>query len=170
MRVNLPEDFVAPWDQWCREMMAASREELGDEWDAAWMEAPVWNYLMPPGRCGAQAVLGVWLPSVDKVGRRFPLTLCALAESGLDLEDGALWLQRAQEAGVAGIVEDVAHEDVMERLLAACEDMKTPENGAPLWWTEGSPLVKPQQLSFDGFPPLSLAGTLLRDPTLTEPI
>jgi type VI secretion system protein ImpM len=170
LRASLPEDFVAPWDSWCREMLAASREELGDAWFDAWMEAPIWRFLLPPGTCGAQAVLGIWLPSVDKVGRHFPLALCALAPSTLDLMDGAAWLQAAEDAGLDGIMNDAPHESLAARLTAPAPDSPTPEQGAALWWTEGSPQVAAKQFLIPGLLPVSLAGAMLRDPVTTEPV
>jgi type VI secretion system protein ImpM len=168
VRAGLPEDFVAPWDYWCREMMAASRAELGEDWLDAWLEAPIWRFLLPPGACGANAVLGVWLPGMDKVGRHFPLALCALAPSVIDLDYGAAWLDAAEEAGLAGVLDDVPHETLAERLLAPVPDLITPESGAALWWTQGSPRVQPTQHAISGLLPTSLAGAMLRDAAIPE--
>ncbi len=66
------------------------------------MEAPIWRFLLPAGACGAQAALGVWLPSVDRVGRQFPLALCALAPLGADLLDGGAWLDGGGSGGAGG--------------------------------------------------------------------
>jgi len=170
VRAGLPEDFVAPWDFWCREMMAASRAELGEAWADAWMEAPIWHFLLPPGACGPLAALGVWLPSVDKVGRHFPLALCALSPSAVDLCDGADWLMAAEEAGLAGVLEDVPHEALAARLAEPVSDRMTPEDGACLWWTEGAPNVAPARRIVAGLLPVSLAGAMLRDAAPTETI
>ena len=40
---------------------------------------PVWRFVLPPGLCGRNGVLGIWLPSVDKAGRYSPLTIAATA-------------------------------------------------------------------------------------------
>jgi type VI secretion system protein ImpM len=167
VRVGLPEDFVAPWDAWCRAMLNASRAALGDGWEEAWMSAPVWRFLLPPGPCGPYAALGVWLPSVDKVGRHFPFAAFALAESSVDLEEGGVWLDRAEAAGLAGVVEDEPHDRLAARLEAGVEDVMLPGAG---WWTEGSPLVQPRRYDIAALLPESAAGAMLRDPDFAEQV
>ncbi len=166
VRANLPEDFIAPLDAWCRECLAASRQALGGDWEAAWMTAPIWRFFLPPGACGPQAVLGVWLPSTDKVGRHFPFVLCALAASAVDLEDGGVWADAAEAAGLSCIVEDTPHEAIAQILQMPVADAALP---APGWWTEGSPLVKPRRFEISGMLPPSHAGAMLRDPEPAEP-
>jgi type VI secretion system protein ImpM len=39
------------------------------------MSVPIWRFCLSPGVAGASGVIGVLMPSVDRVGRRFPLTL-----------------------------------------------------------------------------------------------
>lgn len=39
------------------------------------MSAPIWRFSAAAGLAGPDAVLGVMMPSVDRVGRQFPLTL-----------------------------------------------------------------------------------------------
>ncbi len=165
VRVGLPEDFVAAWDGWCRSMLAAARAALGEAWLEAWMQAPIWRFLLPAGACGGQAVLGVWLPSVDKVGRQFPLVMCALAQLADDLLDGADWLAAAEAAGLDGVLEDTPHEALAARLRQPAADAALPGFG---WWTAGSPLVTPRRLEISGLPPEEFAGEMLRDLVVAE--
>ena len=46
--------------------------------------------------CGAQAVLGLMLPSVDRAGRYFPLTFAALSRMALPDGSGEAWLDAAK--------------------------------------------------------------------------
>jgi type VI secretion system protein ImpM len=124
------------------------------------MEAPVWHFLMPAGACGPMAVLGVWVASVDRVGRHFPFGVFALAESVVDLEAGGGWLDVAEAVAVSGVVEDAPHEDFLARLAAPVADAML---AGPGWWTEGSPLVEPRGLEIAGLPPVALAPDMLRD-------
>ncbi len=76
-RINVPAGFVAAWDAWIQNGMLAAQGALGGSWDAHYMSAPIWRFCLSPGLAGPQKVMGVLMPSVDRVGRRFPLTLMA---------------------------------------------------------------------------------------------
>jgi type VI secretion system protein ImpM len=84
VRRGLPESFVAPWDAWLQQGMAAARAALGEDFSESWQAAPTWHFRLPAGACGPDAVAGVLLPSEDLVGRLFPLTLAALLDAAPD--------------------------------------------------------------------------------------
>jgi type VI secretion system protein ImpM len=129
------------------------------------MEAPIWRFLIRPGACGDQAVLGVWFASVDRVGRHFPFGVFALASSAIDLEDGGGWLELAETLGLACILDDAPHGELGPALELG------PENGGlvePGWWTEGSPNVAPRRLDVFDLLPGVLAGAMLMDAAPVE--
>jgi type VI secretion system protein ImpM len=72
---RLPRQFIEPWDQWLQGGLAASREQLGQSWLDIFLVSPIWQFALSPGLCGNDAWAGVMMPSVDKVGRYFPLML-----------------------------------------------------------------------------------------------
>lgn len=74
----LPLDFVNNWHEWLQVSMAAARTALGDEFLRYYLNCPAWKFLMAPGICGAQAAVGLTIPSVDKVGRYFNFTLATM--------------------------------------------------------------------------------------------
>lgn len=78
---RLPRQFIEPWDQWLQGGIAASREQLGAGWLDTFLFSPIWQFGLAPGLCGDDAWAGVLMPSVDKVGRYFPLTLAAKVPS-----------------------------------------------------------------------------------------
>jgi type VI secretion system protein ImpM len=164
LRAGLPEDFVTAWDAWCRDFLNVTRAALADDWEPAWMEAPIWHFLLPAGACGTKAALGVWVASVDKVGRHFPFTAVALAASSIDLESGGFWLGMAEEIALSGVVDDAPHEDFAARLAAPAAQASL---AGPGWWTQGSPLVAPQRLEISGLPGPDFAPLMLRDLTPT---
>ncbi len=146
VRAGLPREFVTPWDDWLQRMLPASRDALGEAWLPAWMEAPVWRFRLRPGVCGPLAALGVLMPSVDRAGRHFPLTLARTAPSLAVLGSGA-WLDAAEEIGFAALEQDITPEGLTERLEAAepaaltdAVPLDLPE-GACAWWTAGAPRV-----------------------------
>ena len=75
---NLPRSFIDPWDNWLQEALAGSREQLGEQWLRSYLTSPVWRFALSGGLCGEQVVAGVLIPSVDRVGRYFPLAITAL--------------------------------------------------------------------------------------------
>ena len=77
---RLPRQFVEPWDQWLQNGIAASHEQLGKNWLDTFLVSPIWHFGLAPGLCGEDAWAGVMMPSVDRVGRYFPLTLAAKVE------------------------------------------------------------------------------------------
>lgn len=76
-RLGVERDFVAPWDLWLQATLVAAESDLGARFEAFYMSAPIWRFALPPGVAGLQGAVGVLMPSVDRVGRRFPLTLMA---------------------------------------------------------------------------------------------
>jgi type VI secretion system protein ImpM len=165
VRDGLKEEFVEAWDGWCRRMLGASRAALGAAWERAWMEAPIWRFLIPAGACGGQAVLGVWFASVDKVGRHFPFGVFALASATIDLEDGGAWLDLAETLALACILDDAPHGELGAALgeVLAADGLIDPG-----WWTEGSPRRRPQRLEVFDLLPEDYAGAMLMDPAPAE--
>ncbi len=65
------------WDPWLAESVSQSRGKLGDRWLDCYLTSPVWRFAISAGLCGESAWVGVIMPSVDKVGRYYPMTLGA---------------------------------------------------------------------------------------------
>jgi type VI secretion system ImpM family protein len=75
LRRRVTDDFVAGWDPWLQHCIADSRAALGESWLETYLTSPVWRFALGPHVCGAAPVAGLLVPSVDRVGRYFPLTL-----------------------------------------------------------------------------------------------
>jgi type VI secretion system protein ImpM len=82
---RMPWDFTETWDAWLQAGLAQARERLGAQWLAAYLNAPVWRFALAPGLAGASAWAGLWFPSVDRVGRHFPMTVAAAVPAGQPL-------------------------------------------------------------------------------------
>lgn len=70
-----PAAFVEAWDGWLQDVIEASHEQLGEQWLNHWLATPICRFALSPGVIGEQGWLGILVPSVDRVGRYFPLTL-----------------------------------------------------------------------------------------------
>jgi type VI secretion system protein ImpM len=77
LRRRASDAFLEVWDPWLQECMAASRLALGERWLDVYLTSPAWRFVCAPGTCGPAPVIGLMAPSVDRVGRYFPVTLVA---------------------------------------------------------------------------------------------
>jgi type VI secretion system protein ImpM len=149
VRKNLPRDFTDAWDAWWQRGLAETQRRSPDGWRDAWLEAPVWRFVLPPGLCGANGVLGLWMPSVDRAGRYSPLTIAATTRSDWASYVGPMmrFLEDAETAGRDALEQDLSPAALLERIQEAfiASDAPSPAldlvPGQAAWWTEGGPRV-----------------------------
>lgn len=137
---RLPMAFVDAWDHWLSAGMAQLREDAPGAWLSAYLDSPVWRFvLMPgvlPGPCGQSAWAGVLMPSVDRVGRYFPMTLACSLHAPACAASPALWQWLAQLDELAA---DALYGDwSIERLEDALARMP------PLTRTQAAPVLPEQ--------------------------
>jgi type VI secretion system protein ImpM len=77
---GLPQSFVKPWDTWLAAGLHVSQQQLGADWLDAYLVSPLWRFVLAADVCGPQPVVGVLMPSIDRVGRYFPLTIAQTIE------------------------------------------------------------------------------------------
>jgi len=138
VRHGLPGDFVQAWDGWVQSVLPAVREGLGAEWDSVWSAAPGWCFALPGGVCGSASVTGVWMPSVDRVGRAFPLVIAVCG--AVDAVDAQGFRAGAAEQARAAIVHRWPPEMLRARiaeLRVAGTDAADEADGTALWWRSG---------------------------------
>jgi len=162
VRLGLPREFTEAWDAWLSPAIAGSRISMGEDWLPAFLEAPVWRFMLAPGLCGGQAALGLMLPSVDRAGRYFPLTFAALFGDGAPVSDSA-WLDGAEAAGRAALEDDAAPEQLGAMLGLPAAITLPAEIGAMqgIWWTDGSPRVAATRFTLSGMPDACVYATML---------
>ena len=98
---RLDGDFRAGFDAWLQRSVATSKRQLGAAWLPTYLRSPIWRFVLGPHLCGASPSLGVMIPSVDRVGRYYPLVLAAQLPDCLSpgtLFHGARdWFDRAEQ-------------------------------------------------------------------------
>lgn len=150
VRENLPRDFTDAWDSWWLRGMADTQQRYGEDWREAWLEAPVWRFVLPPGLCGAGGVLGLWMPSVDRAGRYSPLTIAATAPTDWAPLVPAMmeFLDEAEEAGRDALADDLSPTELLQRIEEAFDILVPVADpalvlapGQVALWTEGGPRV-----------------------------
>jgi type VI secretion system protein ImpM len=113
-------DFLDQWEPWLQSGVSASQAMLKDQWQQAFLRAPIWRFWLGADLCGVTTI-GAFMPSLDKVGRYFPLTLMASADQGatipppeIDSQDD--WFKAAEDF----LISTLDHEKTFE---AAAQDL-----------------------------------------------
>ncbi|WP_390915576.1 type VI secretion system-associated protein TagF [Pseudosulfitobacter sp. SM2401] len=157
-RINAPQAFVEPWDIWLQTGMQEVRRLLGPDWQACFMSAPVWRFTLGAGLAGPDAMLGVLMPSVDRVGREFPLTLMATVSdpaSPTEVHAGAGDVFRSLEDVALDALDDDMTRDTLAQSLSrlSVPQFKTTTTGRSLSsvWTAILD-DDPKTMTCDGLP------------------
>ena len=78
---GIRQDVLGPLETWLQTAVAASRSELGREWEELYLVAPIWRVWIGSGVLGANCA-GALMPSVDGIGRFFPLLALYVCDDG----------------------------------------------------------------------------------------
>lgn len=117
---RLPRSFVTAWDAWLQSSLHATRAHAGDAWLERFRNSPLWRFVLTPGVCDATAWAGVIMPSVDRVGRYFPLTIASQIDTpdrGLAaLLTGSSWFAALEQAALSTLDLQCSPELLDERL------------------------------------------------------
>ena len=149
--LNAPRPFLTLWENWVQAGLAASREQLGKDWQDAFLKAPIWRFWLGRDIGGAETV-GALMPSVDGIGRYFPLTVFAAADDGMTIDPPTTNAMDAWfggiEAGMLSALETTAPEapaELAEKLpaptmrtrAAAAPPPMHPAKGMAVWHAPG---------------------------------
>lgn len=141
VRFGLSATIIDALDGWMRGCLAVSHTALSDDWADCWMDAPVWRFRIAIDNV---RIGGIWLPSMDKVGRWFPLLIAADAASA-----GPLWLDAAEALGFAAVTADLTPDALATQLAAIPPDHTHVESG---WWTIGAPRKQATRIALGTLP------------------
>ena len=137
---RLPPLFLEPWDRWLAAGLAAWRES-DEGWLQAFLAAPTWRFALGRGVPFEQSpgYAGVLMPSVDRVGRYFPLTVARPRRAG-ETQIPEAWLG-AVEGIAVGALEGDWNVERFEVELGRLEDADGsgptwPDDERTSWWCE----------------------------------
>lgn len=125
---RLTPEWIAQWDAWLAEGLHQLREAVPETWLADYLASPAWRFALLPGSLpdgsGEGLRIGVMIPSVDRVGRYFPLVVVSAPlprPSGAGVAALWQWAGQLEEIAVAAL-----HEDWSAEALDAALDAASP--------------------------------------------
>lgn len=87
---RMPHALESEWDSWVRAGMDELRSVSPETWPEVFVSAPVWFFAAAARVTGSAVLMGALAPSMDRVGRYYPLTILAAApDVGCALADDA---------------------------------------------------------------------------------
>jgi type VI secretion system protein ImpM len=124
--IGAPREFLNVWEPWLQGGLSASKVSLGDDWQNAFVTAPIWRFWLGADICGS-TVTGAFMSSLDGVGRYFPLTLFAIADSDTAIPPPEFDNQENWFAGVEQFLMSTLEEGIeFESLTAALDQLNPP--------------------------------------------
>lgn len=119
---NLNSGFVQLWDDWLQLFIASGREQLGEDWLNIYLTSPIWRFSLSPGVLDEFAWIGVLMPSVDRVGRYFPISVLrpfpdTAAPVNLVLAAGT-WFNQVEERCLDALEGSIDADALIESVLA----------------------------------------------------
>jgi type VI secretion system protein ImpM len=134
LRRRVSDAFVGVWDGWLQECLAASRTILGDRWLDVYLTSPAWRFACAAGTFGAAPIIGVMVPSVDRVGRYFHLTVVSELAAGASVVSAATALESFFDGAEQLAVETLADERIdfesFDQRVAALAQMLPSSRGS----------------------------------------
>jgi type VI secretion system protein ImpM len=132
---DLPEDFVNNWDGWLQRVIVGSRAQLGEQWLPAYLSGPIWRFALSDDLAGGCTWCGILMPSVDRVGRYFPLAIAGRWERGTSLFHLAVaaepWLRELESIALDALEASYLDvNDVMTRIRALPVPVAVPRSMA----------------------------------------
>ncbi|MFB9269870.1 type VI secretion system-associated protein TagF [Bradyrhizobium erythrophlei] len=118
--IATPRSFLEIWEPWVQAALSASRHQLGANWQQAFLTAPVWRFWLGAAICGTP-VAGAIMPSLDGVGRYYPLTLHAVTDEGALLPPPSIdpqdeWFGHAETFLLSTLDRSATYEQVSDAL------------------------------------------------------
>lgn len=127
---RLSNEFVQVWDDWLQRSIAISREQLGEQWLEIYLTSPIWRFVLSAGIVDDGVWAGVVMPSVDQVGRYFPLTIALRVEPLTSphgvMNRGSEWFNQIERGALDALQEGHSVEQLDDQ-LQECDQPQWPK-------------------------------------------
>ncbi|CDN51833.1 type VI secretion system-associated protein TagF [Neorhizobium galegae] len=108
--IGLGRKLQAALDAWLQSSLHAIQAEFGNQWERRFRSMPSWRFIVDRDLWGPATVAGVIVPSLDRVGRSFPLVLAAQLQ-GFSGDPRSLCLDDTWFIATEGLAETSARHD-----------------------------------------------------------
>lgn len=162
---RMPYGLQQFWDRWGATGLEALAAQQAQQLPEVWRRAPQWAFLLPEQPAIAHSQLGVWAPSFDRVGRKFPLVVTlALERAGLPellpragalVQEWAAVIEQAQHQRWPAERLDQQLEATARQTLLGPHDAQDPEQTLPRGASPATPPWPSLATAFDPGGPLS---------------
>ncbi|MES2103391.1 MAG: type VI secretion system-associated protein TagF [Pseudomonadota bacterium] len=129
---RLPPAFLEVWDNWLQQSVHTSKKQLDAAWLETYLTSPIWRFSLSNGVVDGNAWAGVMMPSVDRVGRHFPLMIVAGIQGQAPLlnwlEHGKAWYDELEELALSSLGSNFLLDD----FDAALREISAPPGAAVL--------------------------------------
>jgi type VI secretion system ImpM family protein len=128
--VGISADLSAELYDWGQSVLYHTQGNMGEQnWLMAYLVSPVWRFVLPPSEQRDQAYLGVMIPSVDVVGRYFPLFLAYKIDAhktrvGWLFEDADSLFGLMEQAGIKALQERWSLPQLQVHIAEASEEFE----------------------------------------------
>jgi type VI secretion system protein ImpM len=118
---NASRRFLDVWEPWLQSGIATSRQMLGPAWIDAYNRAPIWRFWLGSDFCG-EATIGAFMPSVDGVGRAFPLAIFANGTDNSiappEIDSNERWCEAAEQILLHALEDNATLEVIVDEVAA----------------------------------------------------
>lgn len=145
---NLPMTFTTGWDDWVQRGLLASQEALGNQWLEIYLTSPIWRFVFSGGLLDQVPWAGIMVPSVDKVGRYYPLLLAqSLPPETLPtapLVESSDWFAALEDLAIHALQDNLPVLE-LEHQLGQLAPLRCAHRAGAGKWEVGRPLALFQQ-------------------------
>jgi len=146
-----PRAFLRLWEPWVDQGLGAMRASLGPQhWEGTFRTSPIWRFWLGSEICG-EAMFGALMPSMDAVGRYFPLTAICLGDQtplpsppNVDAHHG--WFMRLEDVMLEALDPHNAPEEILAK-LASLDPAQAPDDAPEPLYSSLHPDKAPSRLT-----------------------
>ena len=150
--ISAPRGFLDAWEPWIQGGVSASTMRLGNQWKPVFLRAPIWRFWLGGQVCG-ETVMGAFMPSLDAVGRYFPLTLFVRAEPGQplpppEIEPQDEWFEAVETLLLSTLDDGASFDDTLAGLRGLASPQLPPTPARTRSLQDGTVFADPTESGF----------------------